>query len=141
MKGMVYCSKTYSVGCCVRTNQASHFEMIFEAARKAGWVEKHVRLDHLGFGVVQGEDGKKFKTRSGETVRLVDLLDEAVRRMMVSSTRTGHVYHCASSQHDMVPYERHLRVCAYTAMDVHIPSSRALANSRSAHGRVHVSSE
>jgi arginyl-tRNA synthetase len=35
-----------------------------------------VRVDHVGFGVVLGEDKKKFKTRSGETVRLVDLLDE-----------------------------------------------------------------
>jgi arginyl-tRNA synthetase len=42
-----------------------------------------MRVDHLGFGVVQGEDGKRFKTRSGDTVRLVDLLDEAVRRMTV----------------------------------------------------------
>jgi arginyl-tRNA synthetase len=39
-----------------------------------------VRCDHVGFGVVQGKDKKRFKTRSGETVRLVDLLDEAKRR-------------------------------------------------------------
>ena len=37
-----------------------------------------VRLDHLGFGVVLGEDRKKFKTRSGDTVRLVELLDEGI---------------------------------------------------------------
>ncbi|CAN0385338.1 unnamed protein product [Pylaiella littoralis] len=61
--------------------QAGHFHMIFDAARAAGWVDDSIKLEHLGFGVVQGEDGKKFKTRSGETVRLVDLLDEAVRRM------------------------------------------------------------
>lgn len=59
--------------------------MCFDAARAAGWVEEHNRLEHLGFGVVQGEDGKKFKTRSGHTVRLVDLLDEAVRRMAASA--------------------------------------------------------
>jgi arginyl-tRNA synthetase len=46
--------------------------------------EGQQRLDHVGFGVVQGEDGKRFKTRSGDTVRLVDLLDEAVSRMKVS---------------------------------------------------------
>jgi arginyl-tRNA synthetase len=40
----------------------------------------NVRCDHVGFGVVQGKDKKRFKTRSGETVRLVDLLDEAKRR-------------------------------------------------------------
>eukprot|EP00752_Nemacystus_decipiens_P016540 g14783.t1 len=61
--------------------QAGHFHMCFDAARAAGWVDENTKLQHLGFGVVQGEDGKKFKTRSGDTVRLVDLLDEAVRRM------------------------------------------------------------
>lgn len=67
--------------------QATHFHMIFDAARLVGWVdEEHGRhrLDHVGFGVVQGEDGKRFKTRSGDTVRLVDLLDEAVVRMTAS---------------------------------------------------------
>jgi len=70
--------------------QATHFHMIFDAARMAGWVdEEHGRhrLDHVGFGVVQGEDGKRFKTRSGDTVRLVDLLDEAVVRMTASLTQ------------------------------------------------------
>ncbi len=59
--------------------------MVFAAAKKIGWVddESH-RLDHIGFGTVQGEDGKRFKTRSGDTVRLVDLLDEAVLRMEAS---------------------------------------------------------
>eukprot|EP00584_Thalassiosira_punctigera_P002980 CAMPEP_0172535672 /NCGR_PEP_ID=MMETSP1067-20121228/7570_1 /TAXON_ID=265564 ORGANISM="Thalassiosira punctigera, Strain Tpunct2005C2" /NCGR_SAMPLE_ID=MMETSP1067 /ASSEMBLY_ACC=CAM_ASM_000444 /LENGTH=861 /DNA_ID=CAMNT_0013320613 /DNA_START=27 /DNA_END=2612 /DNA_ORIENTATION=+ len=66
--------------------QADHFEMVFAAARKIGWVddESGHRLDHIGFGTVQGEDGKRFKTRSGDTVRLVDLLDEAVSRMEAS---------------------------------------------------------
>ncbi len=65
--------------------QAMHFHMIFDAARLVGWAqdERH-RLDHVGFGVVQGEDGKRFKTRSGDTVRLVDLLDEGVVRMSAS---------------------------------------------------------
>jgi hypothetical protein len=44
----------------------------------AGYVPSTVRLDHLGFGVVLGEDRKKFKTRSGDTVRLVELLDEGI---------------------------------------------------------------
>lgn len=62
--------------------QESHFRMCFEAVRRAGWLdENRHRVDHLGFGVVQGNDGKRFKTRSGETVRLVDLLDEAKVRM------------------------------------------------------------
>jgi arginyl-tRNA synthetase len=57
--------------------QASHFELVFAAAKIAGFVSPTQRIDHVGFGVVLGEDGKKFKTRSGDTVRLVDLLDAA----------------------------------------------------------------
>merc|ERR1712136_78321 len=56
-----------------------HFFMIFDAAEQAGWHKAPItRLSHMGFGVIQGEDKKKFKTRSGETVKLTDLLDEAV---------------------------------------------------------------
>lgn len=60
--------------------QANHFAQVFQVARKAGWVPDDVELVHVPFGLVLGEDGKKFKTRSGETVRLRDLLDEAVSR-------------------------------------------------------------
>jgi len=61
-------------------SQGDHFKMIFEAGKLANWVSDQ-SLQHIGFGTVQGEDGKRFKTRSGDTVRLVDLLDEAVSRM------------------------------------------------------------
>ncbi len=60
--------------------QANHFAQVFQVANRAGWVPEGVSLEHVPFGVVQGEDGKKFKTRSGETIRLKDLLDEAVVR-------------------------------------------------------------
>ncbi|KAL3902378.1 MAG: hypothetical protein SGPRY_012090, partial [Prymnesium sp.] len=60
--------------------QGPHFELVFEAAAAAGWVSGQ-RLDHCPFGLVCGEGGEKLKTRSGEVVRLVDLLDEAVNRM------------------------------------------------------------
>lgn len=65
--------------------QAPHFHMCFDGARAAGWVpaETH-RVDHIGFGVVCGDDGKRFKTRSSETVRLIDLLDAAKDRMKES---------------------------------------------------------
>jgi len=59
--------------------QGPHFQTIFQAAKQLGWLEK-VRVDHVGFGVVLGEDKKKFKTRSGDTVRLADLLDEGLKR-------------------------------------------------------------
>lgn len=61
------------------SGQALHFAQVFDAARRAGLVGPAVELTHVPFGLVLGEDGKKFKTRSGETVRLADLLDEAVR--------------------------------------------------------------
>jgi len=63
----------------VDAGQSLHFEMMIKAARKAGWVPSDVRVEHVPFGVVLGEDGKKLKTRSGETIRLKDLLNEAVQ--------------------------------------------------------------
>jgi arginyl-tRNA synthetase len=60
--------------------QASHFAGVFQVAGRAGWIPEGGRLEHVPFGLVQGEDGKKLKTRSGDTVRLKDLLDGAVER-------------------------------------------------------------
>ncbi len=62
------------------SGQSNHFAQFFQVARKAEWVPNDVELVHVPFGLVLGEDGKKFKTRSGDTVRLRDLLDEAVIR-------------------------------------------------------------
>jgi len=61
--------------------QATHFEQVFQVAKRAGFLpaDSSVTLEHVPFGLVQGEDGKKFKTRSGDTVKLKDLLSEAVR--------------------------------------------------------------
>jgi arginyl-tRNA synthetase len=58
--------------------QSLHFEQLFAAARRMGYTD--VELQHVSFGTVLGEDGRPFKTRSGETVGLEELLDEAVRR-------------------------------------------------------------
>jgi arginyl-tRNA synthetase len=60
--------------------QTNHFNQFFQAAEKANWIPEDVELIHVTFGLVLGEDGKKFKTRSGDTVRLKDLLDEAISR-------------------------------------------------------------
>ncbi|CAI5963990.1 unnamed protein product [Closterium sp. NIES-64] len=78
--------------------QSQHFDMFFKAAQKAGFYAGKakkgkaategaaaanapaIRVDHVGFGLVLGDDGKRFRTRSSEVVRLVDLLDEAVTR-------------------------------------------------------------
>lgn len=62
----------------VDIGQSQHFSMIFAAAKKAGWVPDTVELNHVPFGLVLGSDGKKFKTRSGDVERLIDLLTEAV---------------------------------------------------------------
>lgn len=64
----------------VGTPQRQHFQMIFQAAREAGWATEVVREEHIGFGSVLGPDGKMFRTRAGATIKLTDLLDEAVTR-------------------------------------------------------------
>jgi len=60
--------------------QGQHFEMIYAVARLAGWLPERVRCEHVAFGNVLGPDRKMFKTRSGETVKLVGLIDEATDR-------------------------------------------------------------
>ncbi|HSX10707.1 MAG TPA: arginine--tRNA ligase [Chlamydiales bacterium] len=67
----------------VDAGQSLHFDMIFAAARKAGWLDSKVEADHVGFGLVLGADGKKFKTRSGETEKLIDLLHEAIDKARI----------------------------------------------------------
>lgn len=65
----------------VDAGQSLHFQTVFAVAQKAGYFSpEHVRVDHVGFGVVLGENKKKFRTREGDTVRLVDLLDEGLQR-------------------------------------------------------------
>lgn len=60
--------------------QAQHFAMVFAVGELAGWLKAPVRAEHVAFGAVLGEDKKMFKSRSGDTVRLAALLDEAVER-------------------------------------------------------------
>lgn len=64
----------------VDQRQALHFQMAFEVARRAGFVHAGMELEHMGFGTMNGADGRPFKTRDGGTVKLVDLLDEAEQR-------------------------------------------------------------
>lgn len=61
--------------------QSVHFHMIFKAAELAGYLDpKKVRAEHVPFGLVLGEEGKKFRTRSGATEKLIDLLEHAVTK-------------------------------------------------------------
>jgi arginyl-tRNA synthetase len=64
----------------VDARQAPHFRMVFDAARRAGWLPPRVEAAHAAFGMVLGADGRPFKTRSGDTAPLVGLLTEAVER-------------------------------------------------------------
>ena len=64
----------------VDTRQDLHFKQLFSVSRKAGWLPENVSAEFVGFGTMMGKDNKPFKTRSGDTVKLVDLLDEAVER-------------------------------------------------------------
>lgn len=70
---------------CVDARQSLHFKQVFGAATEAGYATKPgakepSHLEHAAFGTILGEDGRPFKTRSGESVKLADLLDEAVTR-------------------------------------------------------------
>jgi len=57
--------------------QFNHFQLIFKASQLAGWhTPPKTKMEHMPFGMVQDENGKKFKTRSGGTVKLMDLLEE-----------------------------------------------------------------
>ena len=64
------------------SRQKLHFEMLFAVAKMAGWTRDDIELSHVMFGSVLGEDGAPLKTRSGENVKLKELLDEAVQRAM-----------------------------------------------------------
>lgn len=64
----------------VDARQAQHFAMLFAALHAAGWASDEIRLEHVAFGTVLGKDRKPFKTRSGESIQLTALLDEAERR-------------------------------------------------------------
>ncbi|HET8660160.1 MAG TPA: arginine--tRNA ligase [Micromonosporaceae bacterium] len=88
----------------VDARQAMHFRMIFATARRAGWLTDDVHAVHVPFGTVLAVDGRPFKTRSGGTVRLGDLLDAAVDqgRAVIADKEHGldpdeleHVVHAA----------------------------------------------
>ncbi|KAF3442957.1 hypothetical protein FNV43_RR16875 [Rhamnella rubrinervis] len=73
--------------------QQQHFDMFFKAAKRAGWLpaddSAYPKVSHVGFGLVLGEDGKRFRTRNTEVVRLVDLLDEAKNRSKATLVERG----------------------------------------------------
>jgi arginyl-tRNA synthetase len=64
----------------VGAEQSQHLEMCFAVARLAGWLPDRVHAEHIAHGIVLGEDHKRLRTRAGDTVKLVALLDEAIER-------------------------------------------------------------
>ncbi|WP_317444732.1 arginine--tRNA ligase [Streptomyces collinus] len=80
IRDRVFNLKANSIVYVVDARQSLHFKMVFETARRAGWLGDDVKAFQLAFGTILGKDGKPFKTREGETVKLEDLLDEAVER-------------------------------------------------------------
>ncbi|XP_075652078.1 arginine--tRNA ligase, cytoplasmic-like isoform X2 [Castanea sativa] len=73
--------------------QQQHFDMVFKAAKRAGWLSTddnaYPKASHVGFGLVLGDDKKRFRTRSSEVVRLADLLDEAKSRCKTTLIERG----------------------------------------------------
>jgi arginyl-tRNA synthetase len=74
----------------VGSPQEQHFDMVYAVARMAGWLPEHVRCEHVSFGNVLGPDRKMFKTRSGEAVLLMGLVEEAVARSDAALVERGH---------------------------------------------------
>ncbi len=64
----------------VGSPQHQHLEMVYQAAREAGWLTPPARAEHISHGSVLGKDGKMLRSRTGRSIRLIDLLDEAVTR-------------------------------------------------------------
>jgi arginyl-tRNA synthetase len=68
----------------VDARQSGHFKQVFRAVKEAEFVDQHIALEHIGFGTMMDRGGKPFKTRDGGTVKLVDLLHEAISRAKAS---------------------------------------------------------
>ena len=64
----------------VGAEQTLHFRMLFAVARQAGWLTDEVRAEHAVIGLVSGSGGGRIRTRTGESVKLITLIDEAVER-------------------------------------------------------------
>jgi arginyl-tRNA synthetase len=73
----------------VDSRQAQHFAMVFAVARMAGYVSESTKTEHVGFGSVLGADRKPMKTRSGDTLRLIELLDEGRERALTAINTRG----------------------------------------------------
>jgi arginyl-tRNA synthetase len=64
----------------VDARQSLHFQQVFAVAKKAELADEDISLEHITYGTMMGSDGKPFRTRSGDTIKLIDLLDESSKR-------------------------------------------------------------
>ena len=64
----------------IGSEQALHMNMVYAVAKQAGWLTPEISAEHVSIGLVTGADGKRFRSRSGGTVKLITLIDEAVER-------------------------------------------------------------
>lgn len=72
--------------------QKQHFAMLFATLRKAGWMKPGARFEHIPFGAILGADNKPFKTRSGESIKLIALLNEAEdRAKIIAKNKNPHL--------------------------------------------------
>lgn len=76
--------------------QAQHLGMVFQAAKQLGWLVSPNRAEHVQFGSVLGTDKKMFKTRAGDTVRLVDLIDASIERAEAAVGEKAHTLDAAT---------------------------------------------
>ncbi|MGW0811106.1 arginine--tRNA ligase [Nonomuraea sp. NPDC002799] len=82
--------KTDRILYVVGADQALHFRMVFAAAQMSGWLPDTVSAEHVQIGMMLGKDGRRFKTRSGESVKLMELLQEAVDRATAAIADRGY---------------------------------------------------
>jgi arginyl-tRNA synthetase len=64
----------------VGSEQSQHFAMVFAVARQAGWLPDSVKVEHAAIGMVSGADRKRLRSRTGKSVKLIELIDEAIAR-------------------------------------------------------------
>lgn len=69
--------------------QKDHFGMVFSTLRRSGWAPDNISLEHVAFGTILGKDRKAFRTRSGDSVKLSVVLDEAVERAKATLVEKG----------------------------------------------------
>ncbi|HEV3157544.1 MAG TPA: arginine--tRNA ligase [Candidatus Baltobacteraceae bacterium] len=75
----------------VDARQSLHFRQVFDTARRAGWLPDTVEASHISYGMILGTDGKPYKSRSGKSVRLTSLLDEAVEHARETILSKGEI--------------------------------------------------